>query len=66
MHTQATALGGQVDSTRIALWGVSYGGGHVLVSAARFGTNISAVIANEPYASPEAVLHTAAIRGVGR
>lgn len=43
---QATGLGGQVDGSRIALWGVSYAGGHVLVTAATFGSNISAVIAN--------------------
>jgi dipeptidyl aminopeptidase/acylaminoacyl peptidase len=43
---QATGLDGQVDGSRIALWGVSYAGGHVLVTAAKFGSNISAVIAN--------------------
>eukprot|EP00882_Tetradesmus_deserticola_P000805 GHRQ01000876.1.p1 GENE.GHRQ01000876.1~~GHRQ01000876.1.p1 ORF type:complete len:403 (+),score=125.66 GHRQ01000876.1:228-1436(+) len=65
-HVQATNLGGQVDGSRIALWGVSYAGGHVLVTAAKFGSNISAVIANEPYVSPAAVLGTTGIRGVGR
>jgi pimeloyl-ACP methyl ester carboxylesterase len=40
----------------VGLWGVSYGGAHVLVTAAKFGTNISAVIANVsvlfPWPSP--------------
>ncbi|WIA34310.1 hypothetical protein OEZ86_012649 [Tetradesmus obliquus] len=65
-HVQATGLGGQVDGSRIALWGVSYAGGHVLVTAATFGSNISAVIANEPYVSPAALLSTTGVRGVGR
>jgi pimeloyl-ACP methyl ester carboxylesterase len=43
---QATNMDGAVDGSRVGLWGVSYGGAHVLVTAARFGTNISAVIAN--------------------
>lgn len=43
---QTINLGGLVDGSRIALWGVSYAGGHVLVTAAKFGTDISAVIAN--------------------
>lgn len=43
---QATSLGGRVDAGRLALWGVSYAGGHVIVTAARFGDSIKAVIAN--------------------
>lgn len=43
---QDTNLGGSVDGSRIALWGVSYSGGHVLVTAAAFGDAISAVVAN--------------------
>jgi dienelactone hydrolase len=43
---QSTNLDGAVDGSRVGLWGVSYGGAHVLVTAAKFGRNISAVIAN--------------------
>lgn len=43
---QSTNLDGAVDGSRVGLWGVSYGGAHVLVTAARFGHNVSAVIAN--------------------
>jgi dipeptidyl aminopeptidase/acylaminoacyl peptidase len=43
---QSTNLDGAVDGSRVGLWGVSYGGAHVLVTAAKFGHNISAVIAN--------------------
>lgn len=39
-------MDGAVDGSRVGLWGVSYGGAHVLVTAAKFGHNISAVIAN--------------------
>lgn len=38
----------QIDSSRIALWGSSFGGGHVLVSAAR-DQGITAVIAQVPF-----------------
>lgn len=43
---QSTNLDGRVDGTRIGLWGVSYSGGHVLVTAAKFGRNVSVVVAN--------------------
>lgn len=46
MLMQSTNLDDTVDGSRIALWGVSYGGAHVLVTAAKFGSNISAVVAN--------------------
>eukprot|EP00879_Flechtneria_rotunda_P008310 GHRR01008704.1.p1 GENE.GHRR01008704.1~~GHRR01008704.1.p1 ORF type:complete len:332 (+),score=55.12 GHRR01008704.1:1002-1997(+) len=65
-HVQSTNLDGQVDGSRIALWGVSYAGGHALVTAARFGRNITAVVANEPYVSPAAVFATFSSRGFGR
>lgn len=65
-HVKGTNLDGRVDGTRIGLWGVSYSGGHVLVTAAKFGHDISVVIANEPYVSPAAVLSTTTIRGAGR
>jgi len=37
-----------VDTTRIALWGTSFGGGHVLVAAARDG-NVAAVVSQCPF-----------------
>ena len=43
---QSTNLDGAVDGSRVGLWGVSYGGAHVLVTAAKFGDSIKAVIAN--------------------
>lgn len=39
------------DAKRIVLWGTSFAGGHVLVTAARFGHNISAVISQVPHLS---------------
>ncbi len=38
----------EVDATRIALWGTSFGGGHVLVAAARDG-GIAAVVSQCPF-----------------
>ena len=38
----------EIDSTRIALWGTSFGGGHVLVAAARDG-NVAAVVSQCPF-----------------
>jgi len=38
----------QVDATRLALWGSSYSGGHVLVTAARM-RGISAVVSQVPF-----------------
>ncbi len=38
----------ELDSTRIVLWGTSFGGGHVIVTAARDST-IAAVIAQCPF-----------------
>eukprot|EP00877_Chromochloris_zofingiensis_P003875 jgi/Chrzof1/13489/UNPLg00577.t1 len=45
-HVKDTELNGTVDSSRLALWGVSYAGGHALMTAARLGDNVSAIIAN--------------------
>ncbi|KAG2492508.1 hypothetical protein HYH03_009173 [Edaphochlamys debaryana] len=40
----------RVDPRRLALWGVSYSGGHVLSTAAALGPErVAAVVANEPY-----------------
>lgn len=46
VRLQDTELNGTVDSSRLALWGVSYAGGHALMTAARLGDNVSAIIAN--------------------
>lgn len=37
-----------IDATRIALWGTSFGGGHVLVAAARDG-DVAAVVSQCPF-----------------
>ncbi|MHB8693885.1 MAG: alpha/beta hydrolase [Solirubrobacteraceae bacterium] len=39
---------GEIDSRRIALWGTSFGGGHVLVAAARDGL-VAAVVSQCPF-----------------
>lgn len=55
-HVKATGgLGGKCDPDRVVLWGTSYSGGHSLVTAAKMGSNISAVIAMEPFLSSAAV-----------
>lgn len=41
----------EVDGSRLALWGTSFSGGHVLVTAAR-DPNIMAVVAQVPYVDP--------------
>ncbi|GBF91668.1 alpha beta hydrolase [Raphidocelis subcapitata] len=52
-HVQSTNLGGRVDGGRVALWGVSFSGGHVMETAARLGPQrIKAIVANEPYLRP--------------
>jgi dipeptidyl aminopeptidase/acylaminoacyl peptidase len=40
----------QVDITRIALWGTSFSGGHVIIAAAR-GAGITAVVSQVPFVS---------------
>ena len=39
-----SSLGAEVDITRIGLWGTSLAGGHALVTAAKEGTNVTAVV----------------------
>jgi fermentation-respiration switch protein FrsA (DUF1100 family) len=64
----------EIDTSRIALWGSSFGGGHVLVAAARDG-DVAAVVSQCPFtdgvaatraAHPRALLGTArlAVRDV--
>jgi pimeloyl-ACP methyl ester carboxylesterase len=38
----------EIDSSRIALWGTSFGGGHVLIAAERDG-NVAAVVSQCPF-----------------
>ena len=38
-----------VDKSRLALWGTSFGGGHVLVTAARRPSELAAVISQMPF-----------------
>lgn len=42
---------GLLDSTHIGLWGTSFAGGHVLVTGAAFGGNISAIVSQVPFLS---------------
>jgi dipeptidyl aminopeptidase/acylaminoacyl peptidase len=37
-------LSDRVDNDRLALWGTSFGGGHVLVTAAKLGSAVKAVV----------------------
>ena len=39
-----SSLGAEADITKIGLWGTSFAGGHVLVTAAKEGTNVTAVV----------------------
>jgi hypothetical protein len=49
-HPCASAPCRATPLPRVALWGVSYSGGHVLATAARLGPDkVSAVVSNEPY-----------------
>eukprot|EP00967_Tisochrysis_lutea_P113716 scaffold180690_cov18-Tisochrysis_lutea.AAC.1 len=42
---QSTELGPKVDASRLLLWGTSYSGGHVLVTASKLGEKVKAVVA---------------------
>jgi hypothetical protein len=61
---QSTNLDGAVDGSRVGLWGVSYGGAHVLVTAAKLGSNISAVIANVSGFRVATILYSMRVRGI--
>jgi len=45
MLDQGTELAPKVDSSRLMLWGTSYSGGHVLVTASKLGDKVKAVVA---------------------
>ncbi|KAF5828180.1 Alpha/Beta hydrolase protein [Dunaliella salina] len=48
-YTQSTELAPKVDASRLLLWGTSYSGGHVLVTASKLGEKIKAVVAQVPF-----------------
>src|ERR1700757_2178396 len=59
----------EIDATRIALWGTSFGGGHVLIAAARDG-GVAAVVSQCPFtdgvaatraAHPRSLVHAGAL-----
>jgi len=52
-----------IDANRIILWGTSFSGGHVLVTASR-RTDIAAVVAQVPYLSGVATLGTKAFTDI--
>jgi uncharacterized protein len=54
-----------IDSNRIALWGTSFGGGHVLVAAARDG-NVAAVVSQCPFTDGVAATRAAHPRSLLR
>jgi dienelactone hydrolase len=54
-----------VDPARIVLWGTSFGGGHVLVTAARDAA-IAAVVAQVPHTNASAAMRTAPVGQVLR
>ncbi len=55
----------QIDSKRIGLWGTSFSGGHVLVTAAK-GLDIKAVVAQVPFVDSFASAGSGNIRQMGR
>jgi pimeloyl-ACP methyl ester carboxylesterase len=56
---------GEIDSKRIALWGTSFGGGHVVEAAARDG-NVAAVVSQCPFTDGLAGLRAASPRSLAR
>jgi len=55
----------RVDGRRIALWGTSFSGGHVIVTAAR-ERDVRAVVAQVPFVDARASLRTLGLRSVAR
>lgn len=51
----------EIDASRIALWGTSFSGGHVIVIAARH-PELSAVVAQVPFADGFALLSSAPVK----
>ncbi|KAF6258426.1 Alpha/Beta hydrolase protein [Scenedesmus sp. NREL 46B-D3] len=44
-----TDLSSSVDSSRLSLWGTSFGGGHVITIASKLGRHIKAVVSQVPH-----------------
>src|SRR5438093_2318239 len=55
----------EIDSARIALWGTSFGGGHVLIAAERDG-NVAAVVSQCPFTAGVAAARAAHPRSLAR
>jgi fermentation-respiration switch protein FrsA (DUF1100 family) len=55
----------EIDSTRIALWGTSFGGGHVIEAAARDGA-VAAVVSQCPFTDGLAATRAASPRSLVR
>src|SRR4051794_3462656 len=53
----------EIDTSRIAIWGTSFGGGHVLIAAARDG-NVAAVVSQCPFTDGVAATRAAHPRAV--
>lgn len=51
----------QVDGRRVALWGSSFSGGHVIVCAARDG-NVAAIVAQVPFVDPFTTIRRLGLR----
>lgn len=60
-----TGIEGRVDPSRIALWGTSYSGGHVIVAAAKKGKAIRAVTSQVRAPAPLLSLHPGLDRHCG-
>eukprot|EP00879_Flechtneria_rotunda_P024322 GHRR01025778.1.p1 GENE.GHRR01025778.1~~GHRR01025778.1.p1 ORF type:complete len:296 (+),score=103.70 GHRR01025778.1:683-1570(+) len=60
-------LGGTVDTSKLMLWGTSFAGGHVLVTAAKLGSNVTAVISQVPFLDGKASFaRSTKERGLGK
>lgn len=49
-----SSLGDKVDTSRVALWGSSLAGGHVIAAGARLGPDVSAIVSQVPHLSGRA------------
>jgi uncharacterized protein len=55
-----------IDHERIALWGTSFGGGHVIEAAARDGRGVAAVVSQCPFTDGLAATRAASPRSLAR
>eukprot|EP00884_Botryococcus_braunii_P018461 jgi/Botrbrau1/5299/Bobra.0391s0018.2 len=59
------ALNASVDASRVALWGTSFGGGHVLVAGSKLRDSIAAIVSLVPHLSGrQAYLNNLKTRGL--